>query len=406
MKSRNQYLNKLVRWKDKQVIKVITGVRRCGKSSLLMLYKNYLEKSNVSDDYIVFMNFESMKYADILDYKSLYTTITKEIKDQENKTYILLDEIQLVDGWERCINGLLVDYNVDIYLTGSNSYMLSSELATLLSGRYVEIKMLPLSFKEFLDFSEIKTYNNHQLIEKRFDSFFRYGGLPSVTLFDDDENLTNELLIGIYNTVVMKDIIQKNSVRDPALLDSLIRFLAANIGNIVSSKKISDYLTSAGRKTTSETIDNYISMVISSFIIYKVNRYDMKGKMHLKTLEKYYLVDTGIRYLLAGSKFIDEGFVLENIVYLELIRREYHVSIGKIGELEVDFIATKTTEKIYVQVSLTISEDKTRERELKPLLVINDNYPKYIITKDKITFEDIEGIHVINIIDYLLEDYN
>jgi uncharacterized protein len=261
MKSRNQYLNKLVKWKDKQVIKVITGVRRCGKSSLLMLYKDYLESTNVSDEHIVFMNFESMKYMDILDYKSLYTTITKEIKTKDNKTkdnktYILLDEIQLVAGWEKCINGLLVDYNVDIYLTGSNSYMLSSELATLLSGRYVEIKMLPLSFKEFLDFSTIKTDASQTVIEKQFDRFFRYGGLPAVALYDEDETLTNELLIGIYNTVVMKDIIQKNNVRDPALLDSLIRFLAANVGNIVSSKKISDYLTSAGRKTTSETIDN------------------------------------------------------------------------------------------------------------------------------------------------------
>jgi predicted AAA+ superfamily ATPase len=196
-------------------------------------------------------------------------------------------------------------------------------------------------------------------------------------LYDDDEKLTEELLIGIYNTVVMKDIIQKNSVRDSALLDSLIRFLAANVGNMVSTKKISDYLTSAGRKTTSETIDNYLRMVESSFIIYKVNRYDMKGKMHLKTLEKYYLVDSGLRYLLAGTRYIDEGHVLENIVFLELIRRDYNVSIGKIGELEVDFIASKAKEKIYVQVTLTMNDESIRRRELKPLLDINDNYPKY-----------------------------
>lgn len=405
MKNRNEYLNKLVSWKDKKVIKVITGVRRCGKSSLLMLYKDYLEKSSINTEQIIFMNFESMKYVDILDYKALYKAIAEKIKDNEKKTYILLDEIQLVEGWERCINGLMVDYNVDLYLTGSNSYMLSSELATLLSGRYVEIKMLPLSFKEFLEFSEIKMDDRQNLLKERFEKFFRYGGLPSVTLFDDDESLTNELLSGIYNTVVMKDIIQKNNVRDPALLDSLIRFLAANVGSIVSTKKISDYLTSAGRKTTPETIDNYLRMAESSFIIYKVNRYDLKGKMHLKTLEKYYLVDTGLRYLLAGTKFLDEGHVLENIVYLELIRREYDVSIGKIGDLEVDFIASKPSEKIYVQVSMTMSDDKTLKRELKPLQALDDNYPKYIITKDNNTFGDIDGIKVINIIDFLLEDY-
>ena len=405
MKNRNEYLNKLVNWKDQRVIKVITGVRRCGKSSLLMLFKDYLEKSSINADQIIFMNFESMKYVDILDYKALYKTISEKIMDNEKKTYILLDEIQLVEGWERCINGLMVDYNVDLYLTGSNSYMLSSELATLLSGRYVEIKMLPLSFKEFLEFSEIKMDDRQNLLIERFEKFFRYGGLPSVTLFDDDESLTNELLSGIYNTVVMKDIIQKNNVRDPALLDSLIRFLAVNVGSIVSTKKISDYLTSAGRKTTPETIDNYLRMTESSFIIYKVNRYDLKGKMHLKTLEKYYLVDTGLRYLLAGTKYLDEGHVLENIVYLELIRREYDVSIGKIGDLEVDFIASKPSEKIYVQVSMTMSDDKTLMRELKPLQALDDNYPKYIITKDNNTFGDVDGIKVINIIDFLLEDY-
>lgn len=404
MKNRDQYLNKLVSWKDKQVIKVITGVRRCGKSSLLILFKAYLEKTGVVDGSVIFMNFESMKYTDIKNYKELYQSIIAKMTDTSRKTYILLDEIQLVEGWERCINGLTVDHDVDIYLTGSNSYMLSSELATLLSGRYVEIKMLPLSFGEYLDFSDVKRSDHRSVIENRFDRFFRHGGLPAVALYDDNEDITNELLMGIYNTVVMKDIIQKNSVRDPALLDSLIRFIAANVGNIVSTRKISDYLTSAGRKTTSDTIDNYLRMVESSFIAYKVNRYDMKGKLYLKTLEKYYLVDTGIRYLLTGTRHMDEGHVLENIVYLELVRRGYQIAIGKIGELEVDFIATSTKEKLYVQVSLTISHEGTKNREVKPLMAIRDNYPKLLITRDQVVFDDIEGIHVINVIDFLLEE--
>ncbi len=404
MKNRDLYLNKLVNWKDKKVIKVITGVRRCGKSSLLMLFKAHLEKSGIVKNNIVFINFESMAYADISDYKELYKSIVEKITDPTSKTYILLDELQLVDGWERCVNGLTVDYDVDIYLTGSNSYMLSSELATLLSGRYVDIKMLPLSFREYLDFSEIEPDANRSVIDHRFDRFFRHGGLPAVALYDDNEDITNELLMGIYNTVVMKDIIQRNSVRDPSLLDNLIRFIAANVGNVVSTKKISDYLTSAGRKTTSDTIDNYLRMVENSFVAYKVNRYDMKGKLFLKTFEKYYLVDTGIRYLLAGAKNIDEGHVLENIVYLELLRRGYQVAIGKIGELEVDFVATKNMEKLYIQVSWTISDEGTREREVKPLMAIRDNYPKLIITRDKVAFNDIEGILVINIVDFLLED--
>jgi len=404
MINRAQYLNKLINWKDKPIIKVITGVRRCGKSSLLLLFKDYLKDNQVQDQHIIHMNFESMLFDEINDYRDLYKKITESISTAAEKHYILLDEIQLIDQWEKCVNGIMVDYDVDVYITGSNSYLLSSELSTLISGRFVEIKMLPLSFREYLDFSETKIINNRQELEYRFDEFIKYGGFPSLTIYGNQEEFAEDFLTGIYNTVVMKDIIQRNQVRDPALLENLIRFLAANVGSIVSTRKISNYLTSAGRKVTSDTIGNYLRMIESSFIIYKANRYDLKGKLFLKTLEKYYIVDSGIRNMLAGPRNIDEGHVLENIIYLELIRRGYQVSIGKLGNLEVDFIAVKQSEKIYVQVSLTIHDQSTREREIKPLKAIRDNYPKFIITMDKVIFDDFDGIKIINTIDFLLDN--
>jgi hypothetical protein len=404
MINRAQYLNKLINWKDKPIIKVITGVRRCGKSSLLLLFKDYLKDNQVQDQHIIHMNFESMLFDEINDYRDLYKKITESISTAAEKHYILLDEIQLIDHWEKCVNGIMVDYDVDVYITGSNSYLLSSELSTLISGRFVEIKMLPLSFREYIDFSETKIINNRQELEYRFDEFIKYGGFPSLTIYGNQEEFAEDFLTGIYNTVVMKDIIQRNQVRDPALLENLIRFLAANVGSIVSTRKISNYLSSAGRKVSSDTIDNYLRMIESSFIIYKANRYDLKGKLFLKTLEKYYIVDSGIRNMLAGPRNIDEGHVLENIIYLELIRRGYQVSIGKLGNLEVDFIAVKQSEKIYVQVSLTIHDQSTREREIKPLKAIRDNYPKFIITMDKVIFDDFDGIKIVNAIDFLLNN--
>ncbi|SHJ30593.1 hypothetical protein SAMN02745751_02224 [Dethiosulfatibacter aminovorans DSM 17477] len=403
MITRAQYLNKLINWKDKPLIKVITGVRRCGKSSLLLLFKDYLKDIQVDDQHIIHMNFESMLFNEINDYRELYQKIAATIGTSSEKHYILLDEIQLIDRWEKCINGLMVDHNVDIYITGSNSYLLSSELSTLISGRYVEIKMLPLSFKEYLDFCHASLDDNRNSIENRFEEFMKYGGFPSLAVFGNQEEFAGDLLTGIYNTVVMKDIIQRNQVRDPTLLENLIRFLAANVGSIVSTRKISNYLTSSGRKVSSDTIDNYLRMIESSYIIYKASRYDLKGKLFLKTLEKYYIVDSGVRNMLAGPRNTDEGHVLENIIYLELIRRGYDVSIGKVGDLEVDFLAVKQSEKIYVQVSLTIHDESTREREIKPLKAIRDNYPKFIITMDKVIFDDLDGIKVVNAIDFLLE---
>jgi uncharacterized protein len=399
MKKRNLYLNQLVNFKDTPLIKVVTGIRRCGKSSLLSLFKEHLLANGVMENNILHMNFESFEFDDITNYKILYNSIKNKITE-DKRYYLLLDEIQLIDSWEKAINSLLVDSNVDIYLTGSNAYLLSSELSTLLSGRYVEIKMQPLSFKEFLDFSDFADNEN---IEELFRDYLQYGGLPTVVELKDHPDTIAPFLTGIYNTVLMKDVMQRNNVRDVTLLENVLKFIAANIGIPVSTKKISDYLTSSGRKTTSETIDNYLRMLENAFIIYRANRYDLKGKLFLKTLEKYYIVDTGIRNQLTGLRNTDFGHVLENIVYFELLRRGFAVSIGKVGTLEVDFVATKLDNIIYYQVSATIMEKETLERELRPLQNIPDNYEKVILTMDKTIYSDIRGIKIVNIIDFLLQ---
>ncbi|WP_313017706.1 ATP-binding protein [Acetoanaerobium noterae] len=400
MKNRDLYLNQLIKFKDKKLIKVITGLRRSGKSTLLSLFENHLITSGVDKNHIIRMNFESFEFDEITNYKELHEYINKRILDPNKRHYILLDEVQQVSSWERVINSFFVDANVDIFITGSNAYLLSSELSTLLSGRYVEIKMQPLSFKEYLEFLDS---DKEMSLQEKFNQYLEYGGLPTIVELLDNPDTIGPFLEGIYNTVLMKDVIERNGVRDAALLESILKFIAANIGSIVSTKKISDYLTSSGRKTTSDTIDNYLKMLENAFIIYKANRYDLKGKMFLKTLEKYYIVDIGIRNKLIGLRNTDYGHVLENIVYLELLRRGYEVTIGKIGSLEVDFVASKPNEKIYYQVSATIMDEKTRERELRPLESISDNYPKYILTMDQTVFNDYSGIRVKNIIDFLLE---
>ncbi len=400
MKNRDLYLNQLIKFKDKSLIKVITGLRRSGKSTLLSLYENHLIASGVENKHIIRMNFESFEFDEITTYRELHAYIKERITDKNIKHYILLDEVQQVYSWEKVINSFLVDANVDIYITGSNAYLLSSELSTLLSGRFVEIKMQPLSFKEYLNFIESDEKSN---LSEHFNQYLKYGGLPTTIELLDNPDTIGTFLEGIYNTVLMKDVIERNGVRDAALLENILKFIAANIGNITSTKKIADYLTSSGRKTTSDTIDNYLKMLESAYIIYKANRYDLKGKMYLKTLEKYYIVDIGIRNKLIGLRDTDYGHILENIIYLELLRRGYDVAIGKIGSLEVDFVATKANEKIYYQVSATITDEITRKRELKSLESISDNYPKYILTMDQIIFNDYSGIKVINIIDFLLE---
>lgn len=390
----------LIQFKDKPLIKVITGIRRCGKSTLLSLFQDHLIECGIPEKHIIRMNFESFEFDDISNYKELHAYIKSRLTNSTDKHYILLDEVQQVKSWEKVINSFLVDANVDVYITGSNAYLLSSELSTLLSGRYVEIKMLPLSFKEFIDFNASDNDNPENL----FNDYLRYGGLPTIVDLMDRPETIGPFLEGIYNTVLIKDIMERNNVRDAALLESILKFIASNVGSIVSTKKISDYLTSSGRKTTSETIDNYLKMLESAFIIYKANRYDLKGKMILKTFEKYYLVDQGIRNQLTGLRNTDYGHVLENVVYLELLRRGYEVAIGKVGSLEVDFVVTKPNEKAYYQVCASILDEKTRERELKSLGAIPDHYPKFILTMDKNIYNDYSGIRVINIIDFLLEN--
>lgn len=392
MVKRHQYLEKLKKLKDMQIIKVVTGFRRCGKSTLLLQFQEYLKERGVDDSQIISINFEKLEFEHLLNYKELYSYITERLHP-EKMTYIFLDEIQLVEGYQKAVDSLFVRDNVDIYITGSNAQMLSGELATLLSGRFIEIEMLPLSFSEF-----------YELVGgDRRDAWKRYftnGGLP-YTAYINDEEILHDYLLGIYNTVLLKDVVERKKVQDVALLKSVIKFLFDNIGNIVSSKKISDSLVSYGRKTTSVTVENYIESLSEAYVIYEANRYDIKGKQHLKSLEKYYVVDVGLRKLLLGSKNTDIGHILENIVYLELIRRGFAVSIGKIDDFEIDFIAEKDGNKEYYQVSASVLDPATFEREITPLRKVSDNYPKYIITMDEFSSNN-EGIRQVNVIDFLL----
>ncbi|RQW05163.1 MAG: ATP-binding protein [Calditrichaeota bacterium] len=401
MKKRDLYLSRLLNFKDKPLIKVITGIRRCGKSTLLHLFCEHLRQNGINDSRIIQINFESFEFDEIEDYKTLHNYIYEKMNAPEGKYYIVLDEVQRVQSWEKVVNALLVDTDADIYITGSNAYLLSSELSTLLSGRYVEIKMFPLSFREYLDFTEFGQNDDRDLF---FDKYLEYGSLPAIVELMESPDTIPPFLSGIYNTVLMKDVIERNRVRDAALLDSLLKFIAANIGNIVSTKKISDFLTSSGRKTTSDTIDNYLKMLESAYIIYRANRYDLKGKLFLKSLEKYYMVDNGIRNQLAGLRNRDFGHVLENIVYIELLRRDYEVTIGKIGPLEVDFVAVKRNKIEYFQVSVSIMNEETRKREVRSLQSISDNYPKFLLTMDRNIYDDFEGIRQKHIVDFLLEE--
>lgn len=398
MYKREKYLKELLNFKNKtDIVKVITGIRRCGKSSLLTLLEKELLEEGMSKEKIIYINFEDMKYDDIDDYKKLNLYIENLVLD-DSMYYILLDEVQNIDKWQKVINSLRLKGNLDIYITGSNAYLLSSELSTLLSGRYIEIKMLPLSFKEFIGLNNYKVDEN---IEKYFEEYMKIGGFPGISLVKENKNTVDPYLNGILNTVIVKDIARRNNIRDMSLLENLIKFLADNIGNQLSTKKISDYLTSSGRKTSSETIDSYIKMLESAYIFYRASRYDIKGKLYLKTLEKYYLVDVGLRQILLKKGFYDYGHILENIIYFELLNRGYEVSIGKIGNLEVDFIAENSEEKIYYQVSASLKDEKTFERELSSLKSVPDYNKRVILTMDRVIDKNYNGIMIENIIDFL-----
>ena len=397
---REKYLKRMIDAKDTEFIKAITGVKRSGKSTLLLMFKDYLVHHHVKEENIIYINFESAMYDDIKNYKDLYQYIQKRIKD--SKVYLLLDEVQNVEAWEKAINSFKVDFDIDIYITGSNAYLLSSELSTLLSGRYIEIKVYPLSFKEYLVFNQ---YDN-QNIEDKFYEYLRYGGLPAITLIKNNDELVLSYLNDIYNTIVKKDIIDRNNIKDSALLENIIKYLVTNIGSPISANKISDYLNSNKivEKSNHQTIDNYLNMLEKSFIMYKADRTDIRSKSLLKTLGKYYISDTGIRNIILGFRNIDEGHLLENVVYLELLRRGYRVNIGKTNDYEVNFVAENPNDIKYFQVTKTLLSDEVKEREIRSLESINDNYEKIILTMDKPISRDYNGIKVMNIIEWLLID--
>jgi len=393
MIQRKQYMEKLKKLKDKKIIKVVTGIRRCGKSTLLLLFRQYLKECGVEDAQIVAVNFEDVASEPLLDYKKLHQYVTDRLVPGK-MTYVFLDEVQNVRQFQKAVDSLFIKDHVDLYITGSNANILSGELATLLSGRYIEISMLPLSFAEYFELIGGDKRN-------AWNAYYRNGGFPYAAAIED-EDIRKDYIAGIYNTVLLKDIVTRKRISDIPLLESVIKFLFDNIGNIVSSKKISDSLTSYGRKTTSVTVENYIDALTEAFVLYKAGRYDVKGKQYLKSLEKYYLVDISLRRLLLGDKNTDIGHILENIVYLELIRRGYAVTIGKVDDKEIDFIAETGGDKIYYQVSASILDPATFAREIEPLKKANDHYPKFILSMDEIPMGE-DGIKQVNIVDFLLE---
>ena len=395
---RTEYLQILKDFKDKDIIKIITGIRRCGKSTLMNIFQDYLRENDVDESHIISINFEDYNYIDLTEPKALHTYVQDKIVDSK-MYYVFFDEIQNVKDFPRVVSSLNLKKNVDIYLTGSNAYMLSSEIATLLSGRYVEIKMLPLSFKEFVEF-----IGDRKDLGKKYLDYLRYSSFPYTTMLEENVERITEYLQGIYSTVMLKDILSRKNVSDTMMLESVIHFMFDNIGNLTSTKKISDTMTSDGRKIDVKTIEKYISALMESFIVYRAKRYDIKGKNYLKTLDKYYVVDIGLRYMLLGTKNSDVGHILENVIYLELIRRGYKVYVGKVESEEVDFVAINSKETIYYQVSASVRDNATLARELRPLQKITDHYPKYILTLDEDPEADYEGIRRINAIDFLLSE--
>lgn len=393
---RKEYLEKLIAWKDKKLIKIVTGVRRCGKSILLEIYQNYLKQHNVEKEQIIAINFEDLDYEELTDYKKLYNYL-KEHLVTNKMTYIFLDEIQNVPDFPKVLDSLYIKNNVDIYVTGSNAYMLSSEIATMISGRYVQIEMLPLSFREYME--STGSMNDRGI---KYAEYLQNSSFPYTLELKNQPNEIREYLEGIYNTIVVKDIVNRKKITDTMMLKSVLQFIFDNIGNPLSSKKIADTMTSAGRKIDTRTIEKYLEAFRESYIIYQTKRYDIKGKQYLKTLEKYYIVDIGMRYMLLGSRQADAGHILENVVYLELLRRGYDVYVGKIGTFEVDFVAKNSRGTIYYQVALTTHDESTLQRELSPLQVIRDHYPKIILTMDEEPEEQYDGIRRINARDWLL----
>ena len=408
MVQRKEYLDQLINWRDEQVIKVVTGIRRCGKSTLLLQFQQWLKENEVTDEQIVSVNFEELEYEELLDYKKLYQYLKERLVSGKT-TYIFLDEIQKVSSFEKVVDSLYVKPNVDLYITGSNAYMLSGDLATLLTGRYVEIKMLPLSFGEFLSMTGLEP-------DQGFSEYLRSGGMPYIAAMNRTDEKVSTYLEGIYNTVIVKDIEDrqarkesdpsKRKITDIALLKTIAKYLASVIGNPVSVRSITDYLISNGRKISPNTVNDYVEALTESFIFYPAERFDIVGKQLLKANRKMYIVDLGLRNHILPRRSYDLGFSLENMVYFELLRRGYKVTIGRVGNTEVDFVAEKQGAYEYFQVTADMTAKETFDREIRPLENIRDNYEKTILTMDRLTPGNYNGIQVRYLLDWLIGTKN
>ena len=405
---RKEYLDFLVKSKDRQIIKVVSGVRRCGKSTLFEIYKDFLLENGVAKNQIISINFEDMDYEELTDYKKLYEYIkSKMIGDKKN--YIFLDEIQHVDKFEKVVDSLFIKENTDLYITGSNAYFMSSELATLLSGRYIELKMLPLSFKEYyqakLEYEKMEQKENRisKTLIQYYNEYIVNSSFPYTLQLDSDLKNIHEYLSGIYNSVLLKDIVARLKISDVMRLESVVKYIFDNIGNLTSLSKIANTLTSMGRKTDAKTIEKYIRGLTDSLLVHEVSRYNIKGKEFLSTLSKYYVADLGLRQMILGNRNIDMGHILENVIYLELLRRKGNVYVGQFDKNEIDFVVINSNEIEYYQVALTVLDENTLKRELDAFKNIKDNYPKYLITLDDVMVNtDYDGIKVVNALEWLL----
>lgn len=397
---RTEYMQRLKAFKDNKIIKVVTGLRRSGKSTLLEMFRDELLQNGIQSEQIQYINFELLKYDSIRNYKQLYDLVSSKILP-DKKNYLFFDEIQQVSGWEKTINSLSLEYDADIYVTGSNAYLLSSELATLISGRYVEIKMLPLSFKEYYSYYRDTGKSREEL----FNNYLKYGGMPQLLSLPQDELTIRTFLSSIYDTVILKDVLGRNKLKDIDLLKRVYVFLCRNVGSITSTNSMSKYIANEAKLDTAlrpATIGNILEMLENAFIIYRANRYDVKGKEVLKSLEKYYLADTGLKNTIVGYNLENYGHSIENVVYLELLRRGYQVYVGKNDTKEIDFVAISKEEIRYFQVTETLADKTTREREIAPFRSTHDFYEKTIITSDKTYVTNANGIKIVNIIDFLL----
>lgn len=396
MFERPEYLNQLIKFKDTDFIKVITGVRRSGKSVLLMLFQEHLIKEGVPDDHIIYMNFESFEYQTITTEERFREKLNELLPKDTKKIYLLFDEIQVVEGWQRVINGIRVSFDSDIVITGSNANMLSGELATLLSGRYIEIPIYPFSFQEFLNVKGIEL--NSRKVDIAYDEYEKYGGFPSVTIAE--ESIKDTILSGIFDTIVLNDVALRSGIKDPTALKSIISFLADNVGQLVNTSKIVNTLKNEGIETTNHTVNRYLDLLESGYLFYRTKQYDIRGREYLRTNGKYFIVDTGLRRNAVGRKDGNYSNRLENIVYIELLRRGYTVDVGKLDTKEIDFVARRLDETLYVQVTYELPNNS---HETDNLLHIKDNYKKIVVTGKYHDIEQIDGIPIVYIADWLLE---